>query len=188
MFIGSGLALGIGIGVAAGMASASSIADLGTNYDTPMLGFYSNSNGFLGYEGTAGLDSIMFFDDTPAVLSIFGTVSDPFSFVFGADFDLSGTDEVSANVLADSIVGTNSLQYLFEDGPAAYLVTITLIQTPRVPLSDATASIDFPIFDPNATVTVDKYTNVAPIPLPATMPLILAGLGGLAYLRRRAVS
>lgn len=187
VFVGRGLALGIGLGLTASIASAGSISGLGTDYDTVMLGFYENTSGFLDYQGALLADFVVFFDDAPAALSIFGTVTDPTSFAFGADFDLSGTEEVMVAGLADSVVGSNTLQYLFENGSTAYLVTITVSPIPGIPLDDDFASVDAPISDPNAIVKVDKYTNSsAAIPLPATMPLILAGIGGLALLRRRA--
>jgi hypothetical protein len=64
-------------------------------------------------------------------------------------------------------------------------------------LSAGSGSILFPFLKPNGFVFDGAYYDpgqfaallseqgVAPIPLPATLPLVLAGLGGLALLRRR---
>ncbi len=65
-------------------------------------------------------------------------------------------------------------------------------------LSAGSGSVLFPFLSPNGFVFGGAYYDpgqfaaflsgqgVAPIPLPATLPLVLAGLGGLALLRRRA--
>lgn len=40
----------------------------------------------------------------------------------------------------------------------------------------------------NDYIFIDNFTTVAPVPLPATLPLLLAGLAGIAALRRRKLA
>lgn len=172
-----GLALGAAMSLGAA-ANATSIADLGTTYDTVMTDFYT-ADGFLDYQGIGVGDFVQYFDDTPpGAIVIEGDISAPASFYFSIDVIVPSFVEVLG--LSDSIVTDDSLTYLFETPTTGYLVTLA-------PDAPSLFTDDLEFYLDTTVISIDKYTNApaAVIPLPASLPLILAGLGGLGVVARR---
>ena len=99
--------------------------------------------------------------------------------------DFAGTDSASIT----GVTGTDTDTVTLNSGFGAYLGTGTFLVDFD---ADATSNVSgtgnvaafFETFASAEVSVVYDYT-AAPVPLPAGLPLLLAGLGGLAYLKRR---
>lgn len=145
----------------------------GLSIADPFLGIYS----FLG----SGPSLV-----TISGSDIFTTPSLTLDFAVGFDF-YSG-----ASVAFMS--GPDAIEILFENvldpaGLAAgshVLASITHITDPFGPAADP---FDSPFAPPSIDIAASiTLTNVAAVPLPATLPLMLVGLGAFAWVRRRKYS
>lgn len=148
---------------------------------------YSSNIANLLIDGPAGLFSLDTFGDDP-LLTLNGLtdpLGDPyeagdFTFLledqvtFDAYFG-SGVDFESTTNRFDLLIERTSATGAFGSASQFLLVTITGSFGDALSLSNSFADI----------ATVEVFGTVA-VPLPATLPLLLAGLGALAVLRRRA--
>lgn len=124
--------------------------------------FYDAASPFFETRGDGGGLALDTFD-----------LNDPGQAALDADMIgriLTGADQIA--------VATEMVQFLFVDGATGYLVTVDATGA-GVDFSDADALIDTV-----AQVRLEQLTT-AQVPVPAALPLLLAGIGGLAGLRCR---
>lgn len=106
-----------------------------------------------------------------------------------ADYDAVGTQVVDAATASGGSQGdTRSFAFslvapitaaLVGDDLTLRLETDSFVSFQIVSSEGATASLDAP------TLSVE-FSNPAPVPLPAGLPLLLAGMGAFAWMKRRA--
>lgn len=96
---------------------------------------------------------------------------------FNLDFGFGTPQAVNITGATESHFGTDIIELLFEESGTGYLVTF-----------ETTGGIDFTStsasYSGGANARLDVLT-VAAIPLPATLPLVLAGIGALTLTARR---
>ncbi|WP_425410459.1 VPLPA-CTERM sorting domain-containing protein [Hyphococcus sp.] len=121
------------------------------------------------------------------------TVDDGFTRIL-ADFS-DDMLEISVEILDDSIIGIADLEYTFDDldfGPGLQIVGFDVLSNgfPGMPIITTTANglvISFEEYDVNG-LELRSFTGqfiVSEVPLPAALPLFLAGLAGVGFAGRR---
>lgn len=154
-------------------SSAGGIDPLPLGYNSSTV-LYDNASGSVSYTGP---DSLFgeFFDG--GLGSIFNVTS--------LDLDDNTSASFSFNGLASPISGateitvsTEYVAFFFENASNGFLVNID-VSGQGLDFTDSFADINT-----DAQVSLTEFSPEV-IPLPATLPLILAGLGGLALMGRR---
>ena len=110
-------------------------------------------------------------------------VSDPDDAFF--DFDLGTISHDDATSTITSSIMAEVMEFFFDAGSEGYLVTIDVTGQGL----DFTDTDPFNIFSTDAEVSLVEFGKpAAVVPLPAGLPLMLAGLGAFAVVSRRRQS
>lgn len=136
------------------------------------------------------------------------TSPDPISAVVGAgpEFTVNDTGveiladftgdmlDISVEVLSDQIIGISALEYFFDDldfGPGLQIVGFDVLSNnfPGMPLITTTANSITVSFNEYDVVGLELRSFsgqfiVSEVPLPAALPLFLAGLAGMGFAGR----
>ncbi|PWR02634.1 hypothetical protein DKT77_10660 [Meridianimarinicoccus roseus] len=150
--------------------------DLGGFGDLSILGAEGLASG-TPQSGTLSLDVLISFDTT-----------DPAGTIGGALFSMDDNGAFLDGTLVQSGFDGDILQLLFGNltgsaaadfGPFALLEAVFLFPALGTdPLSQLTDATTYDVFG--------TLSSATPVPLPAALPLLAAGLGGLVLLRRRS--
>ena len=157
----------------AALGSLANAAPIDTSAYDNAISLVDDTNGYVLFDGPS--DFMSAEDSLGDLLVDSFIVSDPLDAVLSYDNGVDAAFVVSASAAS---VMEKMIQLLFEDGATGYLVTID-IGTQNFDFTDSNSD-----FDTSATVRLEKLTTVSTIPLPASLPLILAGFGGLVAVRR----
>ncbi|MEM8793096.1 MAG: VPLPA-CTERM sorting domain-containing protein [Pseudomonadota bacterium] len=116
-------------------------------------------------------------------LSVFGTVFDAIGVI-----DTAGdSNGIAAQLGGTEIVFTgDEPQLVFRDALTQILFAVNDPADPDFVDDEAGNEVSISDFSFDPTVATFGSANPTAVPLPAGLPLLLAGLGGLAFLRRRA--
>lgn len=178
----------IGSSVSAATLSAS-VADV--EYAEPFVGEGELAIVLADVDGSTGAMPNGFA--TLDIVAGFGTAdpTDSSDFAFGGFLDVSDDDgQFLVGDLSSISFGTDLIELSFNNliGNAAGSFGSTVIATisfDDMPGADPfSAFVDGKIYG----ASVDISSAVAPVPLPAGLPLLIAGIGGLAVVRRKTKS
>lgn len=92
----------------------------------------------------------------------------------------------SGGVAPPDRAAVNGLSALVPDGPSGAPASFTMDLTALAPTSVLTTQLFHDAQYPWIMLSEVKFDAIAPIPLPAGMPLLLGGLGALALIRRKS--
>lgn len=182
----------------AAMAFAHSVSAASVDFEGLPTGNLSNSETIDGFTFNTAADAIRIFDDTPNPRTTFLLACDGAGpFVCGQDFDIifpNATSMFSMNIVSDNSTATTlTLSFTTSSGLSIFsfdsfdgngdtkdFVTVAGL--------DAATSVSITEDDPAGLGFDDIQIDMAApvVPLPAGLPLLLAGLGGFALLRRKA--
>lgn len=175
------IALAAGLALAATCAQATTFTLDGVEYEQVAGSTVSNYNGQIS-TFTAG--TYLFAD----VLGSGATFAENVASVSATVFSIDGPDSVTSSTGTLTALYSNDFGIPFgspNPGEELFILHVTnisdLLGSPVDPLTTA-----FLLTDATATLTFVSEAEV--IPLPATLPLILAGLGGMAVVSRRRKS
>jgi hypothetical protein len=169
-----GLIVGAIMALTGAAANASTIDTSGYDTSTAVL---TNESGFVFYDGFGDFFDAFDFGGQVTVTSAF-FVSSPLtssSFVPAAPAPIVGN-------LTQISVATEVVEFLFEDSGLGFLVTVDVTGQGL----DFTDPLGFVATD--AFISLTELSNAPAIPLPAGLPLLLTGLGGMVVLRRKKAS
>lgn len=125
-----------------------------------------------------GFADIFFASDVGSTVSVDSfLVSDPTN----ASLDFVDLPSILSPATAVSIM-EEIVEFLFEDGDVGYLLVVD-VTGQGVDFTDATSFVDS-----DALITLDELTRAAPLSVPPTLPLLMAGVAGLALVRRARLS
>ncbi len=121
-----------------------------------------------------GFGDIFIASDAGSTVSVDSfLVSDPTN----ASLDFVDLPSILSPATAVSIM-EEIVEFLFEDGGVGYLLVVD-VTGGGVDFTDATSFVDSDAF-----ITLDELTRAAPLSVPPTLPLLIAGVAGLALIRR----
>ena len=121
-----------------------------------------------------GFADIFIASDVGSTVSVDSfLVSDPTN----ASLDFVDLPSILSPATAVSIM-EEMVEFLFEDGNTGYLLVVD-VTGQGIDFTDVTSFVDT-----EGRITLDELTRVAPLSVPPTLPLLIAGVAGLALVRR----
>lgn len=149
-------------------------------YDPLSMVEILNTTGFADFSGADFGDVFQVLDDAGASFWI-GAQSTDAAGVFSFDGSfVGGTDVLDVTGASGSAFGAGSFSAFFEGGGFGYLVSFA---SDNSTLDFGDTSTD--VVGELGTVTVSRYAAPAAVPLPAGLPLMVAGLGCIGLVARR---